>query len=81
MMALLPPGVSAIDAASAGDNLTDAFRCVAEGLEEETGAPVLIVAGGGNLPSISLYAAALARAGPSRSIISTAILQGWRSPS
>jgi alcohol dehydrogenase len=62
MMALLPPGVSAIDAASAGDNLTDAFRCVAEGLEEETGAPVLIVAGGGNLPSISLYAAALARA-------------------
>ena len=62
MMSLLPPGVSAIDAPSAGDNLTDAFRCVAEGLEEEPGAPVLIVAGGGNLPSISLYAAALARA-------------------
>jgi alcohol dehydrogenase len=62
MMAQLPDGVSATDAASAGDNLSDAFRCVAEGLEEEPGAPVLIVAGGGGGPSISLYAAALARA-------------------
>jgi alcohol dehydrogenase len=62
MMAHLPQGVSATDAASAGDNLSDAFRCVAEGLQEEPGAPVLIVAGGGGGPSISLYAAALARA-------------------
>ena len=62
MMAHLPEGVSATDAASAGDNLSDAFRCVAEGLEEEPGAPVLVVAGGGGGPSISLYAAALARA-------------------
>ena len=62
MMVHLPEGVSATDAASVGDNLSDAFRCVAEGLEEEPGAPVLIVAGGGGAPSISLYAAALARA-------------------
>ena len=60
MMAKLPQGVSAVDAASAGDNLSDGFRCVAEGLGEEPGAPVLIVAGGGGLPSVSLYAAALA---------------------
>jgi threonine dehydrogenase-like Zn-dependent dehydrogenase len=60
MMAHLPKGVSVTEAASAGDNLSDAFRCVAEGLEEEPGAPVLIVAGSGGMPSISLYAAALA---------------------
>jgi threonine dehydrogenase-like Zn-dependent dehydrogenase len=45
---------------SVGDNLSDAFRCVAEGLFEEPGVPVLIVAGSGGAPSISLYAAALA---------------------
>lgn len=60
MMVRLPAGVAAIDAASAGDNLSDGFRCVADGLAEEPGAPVLIVAGGGGVPSISLYAAALA---------------------
>lgn len=60
MMARLPDGVSATDAASAGDNLSDAFRCVADGLAEEPGAPVLICAGGGGVPSISVYAAALA---------------------
>lgn len=60
MMAPLPAGVSPAAAASVGDNLSDAFRCVAEGLEEQPGAPVLVVAGGGGTPSISLYAAALA---------------------
>lgn len=60
MMAHLPPGVSPTMAASVGDNLSDAFRCVADGLAEEPNAPVLIVAGGGRAPSISLYAAALA---------------------
>jgi threonine dehydrogenase-like Zn-dependent dehydrogenase len=60
MMARLPPGVSATDAASAGDNLADAFRCVADGLQEEPGASVLIVTGDGGFPSISLYAAVLA---------------------
>ena len=62
MMIKLPVGVSAVDAASVGDNLSDAFRCVADGLREDPGAPVLIVGGGGRLPSVSLYAAALARA-------------------
>jgi len=62
MMVKLPEGVSAVDAASVGDNLSDAFRCVAEGLLEEPGAPVLIVSGGGGAPSIGLYAAALAGA-------------------
>ena len=62
MMARLPEGVSATAAASAGDNLVDAYRCVADGLNEEPGAPVLIVAGGGGAPSISLYAAAIAAA-------------------
>lgn len=62
MMIPLPQGVSPTVAASVGDNLSDAFRCVAEGLEEEPGSPVLIVAGGGRAPSVSLYAAALAKA-------------------
>lgn len=62
MMARLPDDVSPTAAASVGDNLSDAFRCVAEGLEEEPGASVLVVAGGGRAPSISLYAAALAKA-------------------
>lgn len=62
MMLPLPPGVSPTTAASVGDNLSDAFRCVAEGLEEEPGSPVLIVAGDGRAPSVSLYAAALAKA-------------------
>lgn len=60
MMARLPAEISPAAAASVGDNLSDAFRCVAEGLEEQPGAPVLVVAGGGRAPSISLYAAALA---------------------
>ena len=62
MMVPLPAGVSPTTAASVGDNLSDAFRCVAEGLQEEPGSPVLIVAGGGRVPSVSLYAAALAKA-------------------
>lgn len=60
MMELVPPGVSPAAAASVGDNLSDAFRCVAEGLGEQPGAPVLVVAGGGGTPSIGLYAATLA---------------------
>lgn len=62
MMAPLPAGVPPTMAASVGDNLSDAFRCVAEGLEEEPGSPVLVVAGNGRAPSVSLYAAALAKA-------------------
>lgn len=62
MMAHLPAGVSPTAAAAVGDNLSDAFRCVADGLDEEPGASVLVVAGGGGAPSISLYVAALAKA-------------------
>ena len=60
MMFKLPNTVSYEDAASVGDNLSDALRCVAPGLEHEPGTPVLIMAGGGGAPSISLYAAAIA---------------------
>jgi alcohol dehydrogenase len=62
MMVRLPDGVTAADAASVGDNLSDGFRCVADGLAEEPGAPVLVAAGGGAIASVSLYAAAVARA-------------------
>jgi len=62
MMVRLPEGITPVAAASVGDNLSDAFRCVAEGLDEEPGAPVLIVAGTGGAPSIGLYALALAKA-------------------
>lgn len=62
MMARLPDNVSPAAAASVGDNLSDGFRCVAEGLDEQPGAPVLVVAGGGGTPSVGLYAAAMALA-------------------
>ncbi|MGV8995819.1 MAG: zinc-dependent alcohol dehydrogenase [Parvibaculaceae bacterium] len=62
MMARLPDGVSPTIAASVGDNLSDAYRCVAEGLREEPGTSVLVVAGRGGAPSISLYAVAMAKA-------------------
>jgi threonine dehydrogenase-like Zn-dependent dehydrogenase len=60
MLVPLPADVRAVDAASAGDNLVDAYRCVAPGLVTQPGSPVLIMAGGGGAPSISLYAAAIA---------------------
>ena len=60
MMFSLPDHVDAATASSAGDNLADAYRCVAPGLEHYPGKPVLIVAGGGGAPSISLYAVAIA---------------------
>jgi len=80
MMAHLPEGVSATDAGSAGDNLSDAFRCVAEGLKKNRELRCCIVAGGGGAPSISLYAAALAaRWGQSRSTTWTVTQHDWRS--
>jgi alcohol dehydrogenase len=54
----LPPSVSALDAVSAGDNLTDAWRTVAPYLAHRPGADVLIAASG----SIGLYATDIARA-------------------
>lgn len=60
MLVPVPDDVPATDAASAGDNLVDAYRCVAPGLATRPGGPVLIMAGGGGAPAISLYAAAIA---------------------
>jgi threonine dehydrogenase-like Zn-dependent dehydrogenase len=54
----LPPTVSAVDAVSLGDNLTDAWRAVVPYLAERPGADVLILSTG----SIGLYAADVARA-------------------
>jgi threonine dehydrogenase-like Zn-dependent dehydrogenase len=54
----LPPTVSAVDAVSVGDNLTDAWRAVVPYLAQRPGADVLILSSG----SIGLYAADIARA-------------------
>jgi len=59
MLVPLPAGVSAAAAASASDNLSDAWRAVGPALAEEPGAEVLVV-GGASSGSIGLYAAGLA---------------------
>jgi threonine dehydrogenase-like Zn-dependent dehydrogenase len=60
MLAPVPAGLNPLAIASASDNLADAYRTVAPGLERWPGAPVLVV--GGAARSIGLYAAALALA-------------------
>jgi alcohol dehydrogenase len=60
MLLPLPRGVDPVSAASASDNIADAWRCVGPQLEREPGAPVLVV--GGGAASIGLYAVAIARA-------------------
>jgi len=59
MMVPLPYGVDPIAAASAGDNIADAWRTVMPALRESPGAEVLVVGRG----SIGLFAAAIAVAG------------------
>jgi alcohol dehydrogenase len=54
----VPPSVSAVEAVSVGDNLTDAWRTVAPHLARRPGIGVLILSSG----SIGLYAADIARA-------------------
>jgi threonine dehydrogenase-like Zn-dependent dehydrogenase len=54
----VPPSVAPLDAVSAGDNLTDAYRVIAPRLHARPGSAVLIMSGG----SIGLYAADIARA-------------------
>lgn len=54
----VPPSVSAREAVSAGDNLTDAWRTVAPYLAERPGSDVLVLGNG----SIGLYAVDVARA-------------------
>jgi len=60
MLVRLPADVDPLAAASAGDNMTDAYRAVAPQLANYPEAPVLIV--GGAAHSIGLYAAAIAAA-------------------
>ncbi|MCW2986100.1 MAG: dehydrogenase [Conexibacter sp.] len=61
MLVALPDGLAPELAASASDNITDAYRAVAPHLRARPGAPVL-VCGGGLSGSIGLYAVAHARA-------------------
>jgi threonine dehydrogenase-like Zn-dependent dehydrogenase len=58
MLVKIPPGVDPVSVASAGDNISDAWRAVAPQLEANPGAPVLIL--GGAARSIALYAAGIA---------------------
>jgi alcohol dehydrogenase len=59
MLVPLPDGVSPASAASASDNIADAWRAVGPPLEREPGAEVLVVGGLGP-GSIGLYAAGIA---------------------
>jgi alcohol dehydrogenase len=61
MLVPFPPGIDPFAAASASDNLADAWRSVGPPLRERPGAPVLI-ANGGPAGSIGLYAAMIAGA-------------------
>lgn len=58
MLVTLPEGVDPLRVASAGDNLTDAWRGVAPALEQRPGGRVLVIGGGAQ--SIGLYAAGFA---------------------
>jgi threonine dehydrogenase-like Zn-dependent dehydrogenase len=59
MLVPLPDGLSPAAVASASDNIADAYRTVAPGLEADPGAAVLVV-GGAAAGSIGLYAAGIA---------------------
>ncbi len=61
----LPPNVSALEAVSVGDNLTDAWRTVAPHLAARPGSDVLILGSG----SIGLYAANIAAALGARDVL------------
>jgi alcohol dehydrogenase len=68
MLVPLPAGLEPADVASASDNISDAWRAVAPALTEDPGAGVLVVGGAGP-GSIGLYAAALAVALGSESVL------------
>jgi threonine dehydrogenase-like Zn-dependent dehydrogenase len=61
----LPPSVSALEAVSVGDNLTDAWRTVAPYLAQRPGRDVLILSSG----SIGLYAGDIASALGAREVL------------
>lgn len=58
MLVSVPASIDPLAAASASDNMPDAFRAVGPQLQNNPQAPVLIV--GGNAKSIGLYAAGMA---------------------
>ncbi len=68
MLVSVPAGLDAAAAASASDNLSDAWRAVGPALAELPGADVLVVGGAGP-GSIGLYAAGLAVALGSGSVL------------
>ena len=68
MLVPVPAGLESAAVASASDNISDAWRAVGPHLAENPGAPVLIVGGAGP-GSIGLYAAALAVALGSESVL------------
>ena len=68
MLVPVPAGLDAAAAASASDNLSDAWRAVGPALEELPGADVLVVGGAGP-GSIGLYAAGVAVALGSGSVL------------
>jgi threonine dehydrogenase-like Zn-dependent dehydrogenase len=68
MLVPVPAGVEPATVASASDNISDAWRAVGPALAEEPGAHVLVVGGAGP-GSIGLYAAGLAVALGSESVL------------
>jgi alcohol dehydrogenase len=68
MLVPVPPGLEPAAVASASDNISDAWRAVAPALIDEPGGSVLVV-GGAAAGSIGLYAAALAVALGSESVL------------
>jgi alcohol dehydrogenase len=68
MLVRMPAGVSPGTVASASDNISDGWRAVAPALAANPGAPVLVVGGAGP-GSIGLYAAAIAVALGSESVL------------
>jgi threonine dehydrogenase-like Zn-dependent dehydrogenase len=68
MLVAIPAGVEPAAVASASDNISDAWRAVGPALAEQPGASVLVVGGAGP-GSIGLYAAGLAVALGSESVL------------
>jgi threonine dehydrogenase-like Zn-dependent dehydrogenase len=68
MLVPVPAGLEPASVASASDNISDAYRTIGPTLDEEPGAPVLVV-GGASSGSIGLYAAALAVALGAESVL------------
>lgn len=67
MLVVVPDALAPAAVASASDNISDAWRSVGPALEQEPGAPVLVV-GGAGAGSIGLYAVAIALALGSESV-------------